>query len=79
MIGQFLSSTREIAMTPASEDLLKRAPDLPAIERTNLADRLLLSLDRPDEAIDNVWREEIDKRLGAYRAGQAETIACKWM
>jgi len=66
-------------MTPVSEDLLRRALDLPAVERAQLADQLLLSLDQPDDAIDNLWREEIGKRIAAYRAGQAETVTCKWM
>ena len=66
-------------MTPVSEDLLRRALDLPAVERAKLADQLLLSLDQPDDAIDNLWREEIGKRIAAYRAGQAETVTCKWM
>jgi len=62
-------------MTPVSEDLLKRIVDLPAVEPAKLADQLLLSLDQPDEAIDNVWCEEIGKRLAAYTAGKAETVS----
>jgi putative addiction module component (TIGR02574 family) len=62
-------------MTPQTEELLKKALDLPAVERASLVDRLLVSLDNPDEAVDEVWRQEIGRRLAAYRAGKAETLS----
>ena len=64
-------------MTPQSEELLKKALDLPAVERASFVDRLLVSLDNPDEAVDEVWREEIGRRLAAYRAGKAETLSAE--
>jgi putative addiction module component (TIGR02574 family) len=64
-------------MKPKSEDLLNEALNLPPIERAALVDRLLSSLDAPDEAIDKVWRREIAARLRAYRAGAAETISAE--
>ena len=62
---------------PKSEDLLKEVLDLPPIERAALADQLLTSLDRPDDAIDEVWRKEIAARLRAYRSGAAETVSAE--
>lgn len=64
-------------MGPKSKDLLKEALDLPPIERAALADQLLTSLDRPDDAIDEVWRKEIAARLRAYRSGTAETVSAE--
>ncbi len=64
-------------MGPTSKDLLKEALDLPPIERAALADQLLASLDRPDEAIDEVWRKEIAARLRAYRSGTVATVAAE--
>lgn len=62
---------------PKSEDLLKEVLDLPPIERAALADQLLTSLDRPDDAIDEVWRKEIAARLRTYRSGAAETVSAE--
>ena len=62
-------------MGPKSKNLLKEALDLPPIERAALVDQLLTSLDKPDEAIDKVWRKEIAARLRAYRSGTAETVS----
>jgi putative addiction module component (TIGR02574 family) len=60
-----------------SQDLLKEALDLPPIERAALADQLLASLDKPDEAVDEVWRKEIAARLRAYRSGTATTVSAE--
>ena len=64
-------------MGPKTKDLLKEALDLPPIERAALVDQLLTSLDRPDEAMDEVWRKEIAARLRAYRSGTAETVSAE--
>jgi putative addiction module component (TIGR02574 family) len=64
-------------MKPESKDLLKEALALPPVQRAGLVDQLLTSLDQPDEAIDEVWRQEIAARLRAYRSGNAATIAAE--
>lgn len=64
-------------MKPKSEDLLKEALELPPIERAAIVDRLITSLDRPDNAIDKAWRKEIGARLRAYRSGAASTISAE--
>jgi putative addiction module component (TIGR02574 family) len=51
--------------------------DLPPIERAALVAQLLNSLDKPDEAVDAVWRKEIPARLRAYRTGAAETVSAE--
>jgi putative addiction module component (TIGR02574 family) len=64
-------------MKPKPKNLLKEALELPPIERAALVDRLLTSLDKPDEAIDEVWRKEIAARLRAYRSGAAATVSAE--
>jgi len=64
-------------MKPESRDLLKEALELPPVQRAALVDQLLTSLDKPDEAIDNLWRKEIAARLRAYRAGTAPTVSAE--
>jgi putative addiction module component (TIGR02574 family) len=64
-------------MTTNTEEVLKEALALPAIERANLVDRLLSSLDQPDKTIDEIWRKEIEARIAAYEEGKAETVSVK--
>jgi putative addiction module component (TIGR02574 family) len=64
-------------MKSKSEELLKEALDLPPIERAAMVDRLITSLDRPNEAVDEVWRKEIGARLDAYKSGAAETVSAE--
>jgi len=62
---------------PRSKEVLKEALDLPPVERAALIDQLLSSLDKPDEAVDEVWRKEVDARLRAYRSGAAQTVSAE--
>ncbi len=72
-----MMSNWRYAMKPRSQDLLREALDLPPVERADLADRLLSSLDVPDQAVDDVWRKEIAARLDAYRSGKAPTLSAE--
>ena len=43
-------------------------------ERFMIVEELLKSIDEPDQNIDEVWAEEAEKRLKAYREGFLEGI-----
>lgn len=43
-------------------------------ERFLIIEGLIKSIDEPDKKIDELWAEEADKRLKAYREGKLETI-----
>lgn len=58
-----------------SQELLKEALQLKPQERTLLIDGLLSSLDEPDKTIEQIWHEEIEKRVEALRNGKLETIS----
>ena len=55
-------------------ELLEQALTLNVNERTKLIDELFKSIDKPDEEIDQIWADEADKRLEAYRKGQIKAI-----
>ncbi len=57
-----------------TQQILKDALELPSKERANLVDYLLSSLDQPDEQIDNLWREEVEDRINAYRTGKIRSF-----
>jgi len=56
-------------MSVETQEILDRALKLPAVDKARLVDELLTSLDKPDEAIDALWRHEVEDRIKAYNAG----------
>lgn len=55
-------------------DVLEQALKLPSNERFIVLEGLLKSLDVPDPEIDQIWSEEAEKRLAAYRNGDLRGI-----
>ena len=55
-------------------ELLEQALTLNVNERTKLIDELFKSIDKPDEEIDQIWADEADKRLEAYRKGKIKAV-----
>jgi putative addiction module component (TIGR02574 family) len=58
----------------SNKDILEMAMKLKPAERFLIIEGLIKSLDEPDKSIDEIWAEEADKRLKAYREGKLETI-----
>ena len=61
-------------MSALAENLLEQALDLCASERVRLVEKLLLSLDMPNESIDKIWAREADARIAAYEAGDMNAV-----
>ncbi|MDT4855865.1 putative addiction module component [compost metagenome] len=61
-------------MSQSSQILSKEARRLSANERLELVEDLLDSLDSPDAALDALWAEEAEDRLGAYRRGELKAL-----
>lgn len=55
-------------------ELLEQALTLNINERTKLIDELFKSIDKPDEEIDQIWADEANRRLEAYRKGELKTV-----
>ena len=62
-------------MSSEIREIKDRALELPAVEKARLVDELLLSLDEPDLAIDDLWREEVEDRAAAYQAGKLKSVS----
>ncbi|MCF6336046.1 MAG: addiction module protein [Spirochaetales bacterium] len=56
------------------KELLKQVINLKPADRFVIIEGILESLDKPDLTIDEIWIEESEKRLGAYRNGELEGI-----
>jgi putative addiction module component (TIGR02574 family) len=62
-------------MLDTFEEILTAALELPPEKRAMLTDRLLVSLDPPDQkAIDDAWAEEAERRMAEIDEGKVETI-----
>lgn len=59
----------------SNKEILERALTLKPVDRLIIIDGLLRSLDEPDAKIDELWVEEAEKRLKAYREGRIEGIS----
>jgi len=59
----------------SGKEILDKAMALKAEERFMIVEGLLRSLDEPDSRIDEIWTEEAEKRLKAYREGGLEGIS----
>ncbi len=63
-------------MASAQEELRAAALALPREERAELARQLIDSLDEDDE-IEVAWRDEVRRRLDAYRSGELGSVAAE--
>jgi putative addiction module component (TIGR02574 family) len=61
-------------MSVPTETLLRQALELPANDRASLVESLIVSLDKPDPALDALWLKEAESRLAAYRAGELGAV-----
>ena len=58
-----------------SKEVLEKALQLNPEERFTLVEGLIKSLDEPNKELDEIWSEEAEQRLKAYRAGKIESIS----
>jgi len=54
--------------------LTEQASLLAAIERAELVEGIVESLDTADPSLDRLWTEEATDRLDAYRRGELEAL-----
>jgi len=57
-----------------TKDLLAEAMKLKPEERFTLVEGLIKSLDEPDKKFDEIWANEAETRLKAYREGKLEGV-----
>ena len=58
----------------SNKEILETALKLSPQEKLLLIDGLLKSLDEPDKNIDDIWNEEAEKRLMAFRSGKLKGV-----
>jgi putative addiction module component (TIGR02574 family) len=55
-------------------EILKEVLTLKPNQRAELVDKLLSSLDEPDNEIDQLWAREAESRIDAYEQGKIEAV-----
>ena len=62
-------------MSTDTQEIIDRALSLPPADKALVVDRLLSSLDQPDEAIDALWQGEVEDRIRAYHEGTLKSVS----
>ena len=58
-----------------TKSILDQALKMQPADRFLIIEGLLHSLDEPDKTIEQIWTIEAEKRLQAYKVGQAKTVS----
>ncbi len=58
----------------SNKEIIESALKLSPPEKLLIVESILRSLDEPNKEIENIWIEEAEKRLKAYRDGKLEGI-----
>jgi putative addiction module component (TIGR02574 family) len=61
-------------MTALAEKIYDQVLDLPTDQRLGLIDKLLESINPSEEAIQEAWVKEAEKRLALYRKGRVQAV-----
>ncbi len=59
----------------STAEVIEQALKLKSADRYLLLEMLHSSLDKPDPEIDQVWHEEILRRINAFDEGRMETVS----
>ena len=55
--------------------ILEEAIALQPLEKAELVDSLIASLDKSDSALDQRWAQEAESRLAAYKSGELKSVS----
>ena len=56
------------------QKILKEALSLKPAQKAELIDKLLASLDMPDQEMDKLWAQEAEDRLEAFEQGKIKAV-----
>ena len=56
------------------DQLLSQALKMNPLDRAEIADRILQSLDKPDKEIDKMWKKEAEDRIDAFETEDIQTV-----
>lgn len=56
------------------EKLLEEALELSAMEKSEIIEQLMMSLDQPDREMDSLWKKEVEHRIDVYNEGKIGSV-----
>ena len=59
------------------EKILEDALGLPALEKSEIIEQLIMSLDQPDPEMDALWKKEAEARLDAFQEGKMSSVSVR--
>ena len=59
------------------EKILEDALGLPALEKSEIIEQLIMSLDQPDPGMDALWKKEAEARLDAFQEGKMSSVSVR--
>lgn len=59
----------------ATKSILSQALKMKPAEKFIIIEGLINSLDEPDKTLDDIWANEAEKRLRAYKEGNLQTVS----
>lgn len=62
-------------MIDRNNPLIREVASLPPLEKLQLVDYLLESLDMPDSEIEKLWAEESSRRWNGHKAGEIGSVS----
>ena len=62
-------------MSTDTQEIIDRALSLPPADKALVVDKLLSSLDQPDEAFDALWQTEVEDRIKVYHEGTLKSVS----
>jgi hypothetical protein len=61
----------------ATKTIYNEALIMQPLEKVKLIDKLILSLDIPNQFIEKQWNDEVEDRINAFENGKIKTIMAK--
>ena len=59
------------------EKILEDAMRLTALEKSEIIEQLIMSLDQPDQEMDALWKKEAETRLDAFQEGKMSSVSVR--
>jgi len=62
-------------MSTLVKEILKSALALSPVDKAELVDEILSTLDQPDERLDSLWRKEVENRIDTHERGGIKSVS----
>jgi len=61
----------------AKQEIYEEIMTMKPAQKAELIDKLILSLDIPNQKVEEQWKDEVENRVKAYESGEIATVSTK--